>query len=963
MKLSKRFLFVAIVLATFSYLFYSAYKDVKDRTLNEFNAQQFVLAKQASRGIENFFIYYQQELLFLSKLKYVSELNDQGRKLLADFYNSHSDQIEAITITDANGILKYTYPYNESVIGQDISSQVQVRAVIETKKPTVSDVFTTVQGFMSIAYHIPIITENEYKGNIAILVPFNKLGKRFIENIRTGKTGYGWMISENGIVLFNPVTGQTGKSVKETYNKFPTVLEMLDKTVKEKEGTSICYIEPAMDDKKELSKTFTTFYRVSLDNTFWTIIIYTPEKEVFVTLTTFRNRLYVLFSLIVIVMVSYFYLTFKASNISAQEKKRKSAEDMVCESEKRFRIMFDISPAGIILIDEKGNIIDVNSSFCGILGYTREELIGNNIRLFYSRSKKGEIEKNIAEILSGSTLQHEVTNLKKDGTTCEVILYETMIILPDRKPGILTVSNDITKIKRSQEKIQTLSRAMESIWECVSITDLNNKIIFINNAFCKTYGYEKEELIGQDIGILRSFKTADNLSERILSDTILGGWKGELVNVKKNGSEFPVELSTSLIKDDKGNAFALIGVAVDITEREKVYKELVSSKNKAEESDKLKTAFLTNMSHELRTPLNAIIGLSSFMVDTCSDPETISYLKIILNSGQHLLGLVEEILDISMIETQQIKINYERIGVNSILNEVKDIIHGEILKENRTEIKLVLNINPEICEATIFTDSRKLKQVLLNLLKNSLKFTSKGFIEFGITEIEKANNKYLRFYVKDTGIGIDKKHHDVIFNIFRQIDDAQTRNYRGTGIGLSISKKIIEMLGGEIWVESELGKGSVFFFTIPFLSEGSQRENKTFDAVKVTENNFSGKTILVAEDEVSNFEFLRIFFTKMNIRVLWAKTGIEAVNLCEKDSSINLVFMDIKIPLMNGYEATKSIKNKRPELPVIAQTAYAAMTNKEEALKSGCDDYISKPIQIEQLKYLLNKYLREKVVE
>ena len=957
MKLSGRFIFVPIVLATFFYLFYSAYTEVKDRTQNEFNSQQFVLAKQASRGIESFFIYYQRELLFLSKLKYVSELNDQGKSLLADFYNSHSDQIEAISVIDAKGILIYTFPLNKSAIGQDISNQEHVRAVIETHEPTISDVFTSVQGYRAIAYHIPMISGNEYMGSIAILIPLDKLGKRFIENIRTGETGYGWMISEDGIELFNPESGQTGKSAKEMYNRSPSVLEMLDKTLKEKEGTAICSIAQTSDGMKKLSKIFSTFYRVPLGNTFWTIIIFTPEEEVFGTMTSFRNRLLILFSLVTIVMVTYFYLAFKARTVLKEEKKRQALENVLRESEKRFRVMFELSPAGIILIDEKGTIIEVNSSFCETLGYSRKELISNNIRLFASPDKEGDIEKHISKILSGETMKHEVTNFKKDRTTCVITLYETMILLPDGTPGILSVSDDITEKKRSQEKMLTLSRALESIGECVSITDLNNKIIFVNNAFCKTYGYNQEELMGQDISIVRSPEIADNLVKKILSDTILGSWNGELINVKKDGSEFPVDLSTASIKDENGNSIALIGISVDVTGRNKVYQELISSKEKAEESDKLKSAFLANMSHELRTPLNAIIGFSGLMIGAGSDDDTISNLKIILNSGLHLLGLVEEILDISMIETGQIKINYEKAGMNSVLNEVKNIIHGERLKENKTDIELILNIDPEISETYVLTDGRKLKQVLINLLKNSLKFTEEGYIEFGFKEVQKSDINYLKFFVKDTGIGIDKKYHDAIFNIFRQIDDTRTRKYGGTGIGLSIAKRIVEMLGGEIWVESEPGQGAIFYFTIPALSEKPQSEHKETGKVKATENNFSGKTILIAEDEVSNFEFLKIFFTKMNIKVLWAKNGKEAINLCDTDPSINLVLMDIKMPLLNGYEATKRIKNKRPELPVIAQTAYATLADKEEALKSGCNDYLSKPIKIKQLNDLLKNYL------
>jgi CheY-like chemotaxis protein len=249
-----------------------------------------------------------------------------------------------------------------------------------------------------------------------------------------------------------------------------------------------------------------------------------------------------------------------------------------------------------------------------------------------------------------------------------------------------------------------------------------------------------------------------------------------------------------------------------------------------------------------------------------------------------------------------------------------------------------------------------LKQVLINLLRNALKFTEKGYIEFGITEIKDADNKYFQFYVKDTGIGIDKKNHEAIFNIFRQIDDTHTRKFGGMGLGLSLAKKTIEILGGKIWVESELNKGSTFYFTLPVQEDKIEKDNKSEDKAITMGKNFSGKTILIAEDEQSNFDFLKILLTRMDIKVLWAKDGLEAVKLCETDPSINLVLMDIKMPRLNGYDATKLIKSKRPDLPIVAQTAYAMISDQQEAEQSGCDEYLSKPLKINQIIEILEKY-------
>jgi CheY-like chemotaxis protein len=245
----------------------------------------------------------------------------------------------------------------------------------------------------------------------------------------------------------------------------------------------------------------------------------------------------------------------------------------------------------------------------------------------------------------------------------------------------------------------------------------------------------------------------------------------------------------------------------------------------------------------------------------------------------------------------------------------------------------------------------------MNLLRNAYKFTDKGFIEFGFKETKIDNANFLQFYVKDTGIGIDKSYQEVIFNIFRQIDDTHTRKVGGMGIGLSIAKKTVEILGGKIWVESEPQKGSTFYFTIP---ESENRYGKVKSPEKnvlVMEKNYTGKTVLIAEDEQSNFDFLKILFNRMNIRVLWAKDGNEAVNFCETDPSIDLVLMDIKMPFLNGFEATRLIKIKRPELPIVAQTAYAMSSDKVEATNAGCDGYLSKPLKISQITEVLEKYL------
>jgi PAS domain S-box-containing protein len=894
---------------------------------------------------------------FLLKIKDVPDLTDKGKSLLAEFYNSHSDQIEAITMVDSTGILQYTYPIDSAAIGRNISNQSHVQTVIKTHKSTISDVFTSVQGYKTIALHVPIITEGKYAGSMAILIPLEMLGKRFVENIRTGETGYGSMMTEFGVELFNPIGNLTGKTIFEIYNEAPSVLNLVEQTKKSSEGTAICFLPENGDNGKNLVKTLAGYYRIPLGNTFWTILIFTPEDEIYGKLTSFRNRLYILILLIIVIFSTYFYLSIKASNVLKEEKKRKAIEKNLLESEKRFRIMFELSPAGMILHDEEGTIFEVNSSFCKILGYSPEEIIGQNIRLFVSPGSEASIGSNISSILAGKTIIHETKNIRKDGSSCFVELYETMIVLPDGSAGILSVSNDITEKKRNNERMITLSKALESIGECVTITDLENNIIFVNKAFCRIYGYTETEIIGQNISAIRCDDKPDFSLDKILSDTIENSWNGELCNRKKDGTRFPIELSTSHITDENHKPVALIGIAVDITERRKIQSEFIMAKEKAEESDRLKSAFLANMSHELRTPLNAVIGFSGLMLESGPDNDTLVYSDIILKSGKHLLSLVEDLFDISMIESGQVKINYEEADVIAVLKEVREIMIGERMRENKTNVDLNLTLDNNDEKVMLVSDSRKLTQILLNLLRNSLKFTTEGSIEFGFKIMNHSCNDCFQFFVKDTGIGIDKMYHDTIFNIFRQIDDRHNRKFGGMGIGLAIAKKTVEVMGGKIWVESEPSKGSVFYFTIPVLKNNTDLE-VTHEQITVgMAKDYSGKTILIAEDEKSNFDFLRILLIRMNIRVLWAKDGYEAVSMCKSDPEINLVLMDIKMPIMNGLEATKLIKIYRPDLPIIAQTAYAMISDKQEANEAGCDGYLSKPLKISQITEILEKYL------
>ena len=397
-------------------------------------------------------------------------------------------------------------------------------------------------------------------------------------------------------------------------------------------------------------------------------------------------------------------------------------------------------------------------------------------------------------------------------------------------------------------------------------------------------------------------------------------------------------------------------IAISI-ERKQYEGTLKLARKRAEEADNLKSSFLANMSHEIRTPMNSIVGFSELITrKTIPSEKKELYAQYISNSGKSLLALIDDIIDISKIDAQQLKIVKSPTSINSLVMELHEFFLNQAASLKKNDIKLIKHCavtNEDFC---ILCDSVRLRQVLSNLLSNALKFTEKGFVEFGYII---PNNATILFYVQDSGIGVEKAKLDLIFERFRQADNSSTRKYGGTGLGLAISKKLVQLMGGRIWVESELQKGTTFYFSLPLIipssSEGIIEESKQ----KPASHNFHGQTVLIAEDDDSNFYFLQEVLSPTSVKIIRAINGKEAVEMVRQCPGISLVLMDIQMPVMNGYEATQQIKAANPQIPIIAQTAYAMAEDRAKSLRAGCDEYLSKPIKPEQLLDVLKKFIAQ----
>jgi len=379
--------------------------------------------------------------------------------------------------------------------------------------------------------------------------------------------------------------------------------------------------------------------------------------------------------------------------------------------------------------------------------------------------------------------------------------------------------------------------------------------------------------------------------------------------------------------------------------------QLIEAKEKAEESDRLKSAFLANMSHEIRTPMNGILGFADLLkTPELTGEQQTKYIEIIQKSGVRMLNIINDLIDISKVESGLVTTSITETNINEQIESIYTFFKPEAEKKN-----MILSFKNTLSkkDCIINTDQEKFYAILINLVKNAIKYSNSGNIAFGY---EKKGN-FIEFYVKDTGIGIAKKHHQSIFNRFVQTNTSLSSGYEGAGLGLAISKAYVEILGGKIWVESEANKGSHFYFTLPYNHEIKEKIIPKKLDLKLNEDKKIGDLkILIVEDDESSEQLISIATEKFSKETLIARNGIEGVELCRKNPDIDLILMDMRMPEMDGFEATKQIREFNKKVIIIAQTAFGMSNDKERTLAVGCNDYISKPIDPIELNNLITAH-------
>ena len=521
---------------------------------------------------------------------------------------------------------------------------------------------------------------------------------------------------------------------------------------------------------------------------------------------------------------------------------------------------------------------------------------------------------------------------EKDEAIKKLSTKETLILsmLEDAKKQEAETKNTYELLAVSEEKFRTI---FENAPILIDAFDTNGKCILWNKECEKIFGYSIEE-VNRAINPLALFYPDDDMraevNKTVVSepDKIFREWNPHT----KDGNILSVLWANFRVSDS-----LVINIGHNISERKQAEMNLILAKEKAEESNRLKTAFINNMSHEIRTPLNGINGFLELLQNIDYDAVyKQDYIDIVNISSKRLINTISDIMVISEIEAGYIDVFIEDVYVNKMLVELYDSFSIEAKDKG---FKLIQTPSLSDDEALILTDKYKLNRILSNLVKNAIKFTQKGVVAFGYELITDT----LKFYVKDTGVGIAENRQQAIFNRFEQADIDDTRAFEGSGLGLTIAKSYVEMLGGKIWFKSEEGIGTEFMFTIPYKTKSQK------PTANSQQGNLKALSVLIVEDEKISNQLFEMIFKDTFKQTIYVKTGQQAIDVCKDNQKIDLILMDIKMPLMDGYVATREIRKFNKEIIIIAQTAYGLARYRGEAIKAGCNDYISKPINKNKL--------------
>ena len=637
---------------------------------------------------------------------------------------------------------------------------------------------------------------------------------------------------------------------------------------------------------------------------------------------------------------------------------KKITEEALRQSEQQFKEFFDKAADAIFVADlNTGHIVDANYTASKLLQKPIDEIIGLHQTELHPADNtsyaRDTFERHKNEITRNNlTLLVENVVIRSDGSLVPVEILASAISIKG-KHFIMGTFRDISLRKKTEEALKESELNFRSLFEKGPIGIAYHKMIYDETGKPIDYLFLEANASYQELtGVNPLGKRVTEAFPGIENDPV--DWIGIYGDVAKNGKE--IRFQQYLQLNDRWYDCAayqykpdhFVTAFLEITEQKKAEEALVAAKEKAEESDRLKSAFLANMSHEIRTPMNGILGFAELLKEPyLTGEQQLQYIDIIGKAGERMLNIINDIVDISKIESGQMEVYLQKSNINDQIDYLFTFFKP-LIEEKGIQFSLKKTLANS--EALIETDKEKVYAILTNLIKNASKHTSEGKIEMGYKlinsslENKSTSQKMLEFYVKDTGSGIPKNRQAAIFKRFVQADVADKLALQGAGLGLSISKAYIEMMGGKIWVESEPGQGSTFYFTLPYKPFAEEKPTESEQPQPLKFGPSKQLKVLLAEDDTTSSRLLTVYLAELASEIIHVKNGLDAVETCRNNPDIDLILMDIQLPSMHGYEATQKIREFNKTVIILAQTAFALEGDREKALQAGCNGYFAKPI-------------------
>ncbi len=963
-KYWKYIVFLIGFLILSAYLLYLAYESVRREMINDLNKSHAIHARQAARGIEAFFSDHITMLAELAENPHVVDLDQAGVQMMKAFFKSHHEEIIIISRIDREGRIINAVPYNRGVINQTVTDLAVFREVKDTGRPAVSDVFTNRRGHKTIIIHAPITKKGLFNGTLSAQVPMDLIASRYIQDIRIGDEGYAWVISKKGVELSCPVPGHVGKSVFVNCQDFPAILAMAERMIRQEEGFATYRFNQLRKANVIPLTKHAFFMPIKLGNTFWSIVVATPEQEVTGTLKDFRNQLIIIAILLIAGIAVFLYLLFKNNILVKEIEKRKIAE----ENNRLLALVLDQIRDRVTVTDLTGKITYVNEAQKLSLGFPPEELIGRSVEIYGNNAEDGiNYIMIIKDTLENGFWRGEVVHYTKDGVA-RILDCRTQLVRDDSGAplAIAGISSDITERKKEEKALRESENKYQSVFENTGtgmlISEDDTTISVINAEFENITGYKRQEIEGKrkwtdfvdksDLEKMVSQHKMRRIDKRKAEKAY------EFRLLRKDGGIRNIYLTADLIPGTSKTVASMIDIT-DYKKAEADRRQLEDRLQRAEKMEALGT-LAGGVAHDLNNVLGIIVGYAELLLMNPEKSKPIrSSLENIMNGGQRAAAIVQDLLTLARRGVSERKV----INLNKIIAEWRQSLEYMNMSTFHPAVQLNFNLAPELMN--IAGSSVHVGKTIFNLASNAIEAMPKG----GVVTIKTANQyldrpiqgydevregDYVVLAVSDTGEGIapeDMKH------IFEPFYTKKIMGRSGTGLGLAVVWGTVKDHQGYINVESEKQKGSIFTIYFPVTREDFLNEK---GITAVVEYLGGGESILVVDDVEEQRELAAAMLQRLNYKVATLPSGEEAVAYL-KEQSADLVVLDmIMAPGMDGLDTYRSILAINPQQKAIIVSGFSETYRVSAALGLGAGAYVRKPYVLEKLGLAVKSELKRK---